>query len=246
MAGFVLIHGGWAGGWVWEKVVPFLEANGHDVVAPDLPGHGDDTTAPDAITLDTYVERVAQLLDAQPEPAVLVGHSSGGVIITQAAEHRSERLQLLVYVCAYLPVEGQSLLDLGQADSDQLILPNLEFAPDGTTVSIKREAIHDALFADCPDSDYESFLARSRPEPLAVAGTPVSVTPRKYGGVPRAFIETQRDRGISIALQRRMHTATPCNPIVTMDTGHMPMYAAPDELAAHLSELATRATTRGA
>jgi pimeloyl-ACP methyl ester carboxylesterase len=238
MATCMLVHGGWAGGWVWERVLPSLEADGHRVVAPDLPGHGEDPTPAAQITLDTYVVRVAEILDALPEPVVLVGHSSGGVIVTQAAEVMPERIRRLVYVSAYLPNDGESLLDLGQTDADQLILPNLEFAPDGVTATVKADAVRDALFADCTDEDYERYLARVKPEPLAVAGTPVKVTPERFGRVPRAYIECLRDRGISIGLQRRMHAALPCADVVSMETGHMPMYAAPETLAAHLVALA--------
>jgi pimeloyl-ACP methyl ester carboxylesterase len=238
MATIVLIHGGWAGGWVWEKIVPPLTANGHHVVASDLPAHGDDRTPASEITLDGYVRRVVEIVDAQSEPVVLVGHSSGGVIITQAAEECPGRIRRLVYVCAYLPVDGQSLLELGQTDPDQLILPNLEFSPDGVTATVKEGAVRQALFADCADADYERYLARVTPEPLAPAATPVKTTPERFGGVPRAYIECKNDRGISIGLQRRMYAATPCQQVVPMDTGHMPMYAAPDELGAHLVALA--------
>jgi pimeloyl-ACP methyl ester carboxylesterase len=238
MATFALIHGGWAGSWVWEEVVPLLTANGHHIVAPDLPAHGDDPTPASEITLDSYVRRVVGILDTQSEPVVLVGHSSGGVIITQAAEERPERIRRLVYACAYLPADGQSLLELGQTDPDQLILPNLEFSPEGVTAMVKEDAVRQALFADCADADYERYLARVKPEPLAPAATPVKTTPERYGNVPRAYIECQKDRGISIGLQRRMHAATPCQEVVSMDTGHMPMYAAPDELGGHLVALA--------
>jgi pimeloyl-ACP methyl ester carboxylesterase len=238
MATFVLIHGGWVGSWVWERIVPLLTADGHHVVASDLPAHGDDPTPASEIALDSYVRRVVEILDAQSEPVVLVGHSSGGVIITQAAEESPGRIRRLVYACAYLPADGQSLLELGQTDADQLILPNLEFSPDGVTATVKEDAVRPALFADCSDGDYERFLARVKPEPLAPAATPVKTTPQRYGGVPRAYIECRNDRGISIGLQRRMHAATPCQEVVSMDTGHMPMYAAPDELGAHLLVLA--------
>ena len=238
MATLVLVHGGWAAGWVWERVLPLLAADGHRVVAPDLPGHGDDAMPAAEIGLDTYVARVAEVVDAQPEPVVLVGHSSGGVIVTQAAEVEPERIRRLVYVSAYLPADGQTLLDLGQTDHDQLVLPNLEFAPDGITVTVKPEAVRDALFSDCSVTDYERYLARVKPEPLVVAGTPVKVTPERFGRVPRAYVECLHDRGISIDLQRRMHAAVPCDEVVSMETGHMPMYAAPEMLATHLVALA--------
>lgn len=74
MTTFVLIHGAWHGGWCWDKVVPLLEQAGHVAVAPDLPSHGADRTPVAEVTLDAYVARVCEILDAQPEPVVLLGH----------------------------------------------------------------------------------------------------------------------------------------------------------------------------
>jgi pimeloyl-ACP methyl ester carboxylesterase len=246
MSTFVLIHGGWAGGWVWEKAVPILESAGHRVLTPDLPGHSDDRTPVREITLERYAERVLAVLDAATEPVVLVGHSSGGVVITQAAERRPERIALLVYLCAYLPDDGQSLFELGRTDAAGMILPNLVVSEDGATATIRSEVVREALFADCAEEDYERFGARVVPEPLAAVATPVQVTPERFGRVPRAYIVCRCDRAISPELQQRMYTAVPCDTVVAMDTSHMPQYAAPETLAAHLSALAGAAPDRRA
>jgi pimeloyl-ACP methyl ester carboxylesterase len=82
MSTFGLVHGGWNGGWCWEKVVPLLEEAGHEVEAQDLPGLGEDRTPIPEVSLQGYADRISQVLDAQPEPVVLVGHSSGGMIIS--------------------------------------------------------------------------------------------------------------------------------------------------------------------
>jgi pimeloyl-ACP methyl ester carboxylesterase len=235
---FLLVHGGWAGGWYWEKVVPFLEKAGRRALSPDLPGHGDDRTPLEGITLQTYVDHVLALVDDQPEPVVLVAHSSGGIVVTQAAERRPRKLAQLVYVCAYLPLNGQSLFDLGSTDSEGLIVPNLVPSPEGTSVTVRPDALQEALFADCTENDYVRAAARFTPEPLPVATTPVHLTPNGFGRVPRAYIACSRDRAMSPELQRRMSTAATCEPVIWMDTGHSPQYAAPENLAAHLVRLA--------
>jgi pimeloyl-ACP methyl ester carboxylesterase len=78
---FVLIHGGCHGAWCWYKIIPRLEQLGHRVIAPDLPSHGRDKTPVSTVTLQSYVDAVCAILDAQREPVVLVGHSMGGGII---------------------------------------------------------------------------------------------------------------------------------------------------------------------
>lgn len=234
MSTFVLVHGGWAGGWYWEKVAPLLEAAGHRVLAPDLPGHGTDATPVEDISLGSYVERVVEVLDAAAEPVTLVGHSSGGVIVAQATERRPEAVDRAIYLCAFLPRDGESIFDLGGTDRDGLIFPNLMVADDGTTATIKGDVIREALFADCSEKDYRGAVTRFRPEPLGPATTPVTLTAGNFGRVPRVYVECRRDRAISPEQQRRMWTATPCAQVVSLDTGHSPQYASPGALAARL------------
>ena len=234
MSTFVLVHGGWAGGWYWEKVVPLLEGAGHRVLTPDLPGHGADPTPVPQISLDSYVHRVVDALDTVAEPVTLVGHSSGGVVVAQATELRPEQVGCAVYLCAYLPRDGQSVLDVGGSDGQGLVVPNLVLSDDGTTVTIREDVVREALFADCSEEDYRRAIARFRPEPLAPATAPVTLTAANFGRVPRVYVECRRDRAISPELQRRMYEATPCAEVVSLDTGHSPQYCAPATVANRL------------
>ena len=84
MARIVLVHGAFGGAWSWEPVIPGLEEAGHTVQALDLPGSGEDQTPVADVTLHAYADRVCEALASGP-PAVLVGHSMGGVVVTQAA-----------------------------------------------------------------------------------------------------------------------------------------------------------------
>jgi pimeloyl-ACP methyl ester carboxylesterase len=122
MARLVLVHGAFSGAWCWEPVLPGLRAAGHTVETLDLPGSGADQTPASKVTLDRYAERVCDVLAAGP-PAVLVGHSMGGMAITHAAARMPEQITALIYVCAFLPVDGESLLELThrpQAAGDQI------------------------------------------------------------------------------------------------------------------------------
>jgi pimeloyl-ACP methyl ester carboxylesterase len=241
MATFVLVHGSWFGSWCWEKVVPLLEQQGHRVAAPDLPGYGQDQTPPREITLQHFADRVCRVLDAQAEPVVLVGHSRGGVVITQAAEYRPDKIQTLVYVCAFLPRNGESLLQLAQQDRETLIFPHLTFAEDRGYVAIKDEgsgAIKEVFCGQCSDLDLARATPRLVPDPLAPVVTPVHTTEANFGRIQRVYIECLRDRAIGPGLQRQMYTAVPCHQVISMDTDHSPFLSAPEELAAHLISVA--------
>jgi pimeloyl-ACP methyl ester carboxylesterase len=116
MSTYLLIHGAWHGGWCWNKVLSLLEARGHNVLAPDLPGHGHDTTPTATETLKSYTDRICEIASAQTEPAILAGHSMGGVAITQAGENCPKHIGALVYL--RIPAAQQRHVDdLGVARS---------------------------------------------------------------------------------------------------------------------------------
>ena len=118
MATFVLVHPAWFGGWCWKKVTPLLRARGHDVFTPTLSGLGDRAhLARPEVGLATHVEDVANVLMYEDlSGVVLVGNSSGGMVITGVADRAPERIGRLVYLDAFVPEDGQCLLDLVPPD----------------------------------------------------------------------------------------------------------------------------------
>src|SRR3990172_12780518 len=89
MSTYIFVHGAWHGGWCWYKVVPLLERAGHRVLAPDLPSLGKDKTPVSEVSLALWAEHLCRLLEAEREPAVLVGHSRGGIVISEAGGGRA-------------------------------------------------------------------------------------------------------------------------------------------------------------
>jgi pimeloyl-ACP methyl ester carboxylesterase len=238
MGTFVLVHGGWSGGWCWEKVVPLLEQAGHEAHAPDLPGSGDDPTPIHEVSLQGYADRITGVLDAQPGPVVLVGHSSGGTAISQAAERRPDKVKLLVYLAAFLLRDGETLFGVAENETGSLVLPNLVMSEDGASATIREDIVVEALLHDCSQEDAERAKARFAPQALAPFATPLDLTEGNFGRVPRAYIETLQDRAISPSFQEYMYWRLPCREVLSMDTSHSPFFAAPEELAGHLESLA--------
>ena len=239
MSTYVLIHGAWHGAWCWERVVPLLARAGHRVLAPDLPGHGRDRTPVRDVTLQAYADRVCRVLDEAAEPVVLVGHSMGGTVITEAAERRPADVGTLVYVAAFLLRESETLIQIASADREALVLPNLVVSEDQASATVRPEAIRDAFYGDCAPEDAARAQSLLVPQALAPFQTPVRMTPARWGRIPRVYIECLRDRAISPSVQRKMYTALPCRKVIAMDTDHSPFYSAPRELADHLLALAS-------
>ncbi|MBO1113301.1 alpha/beta fold hydrolase [Bordetella petrii] len=110
MARFVLVPGGWHGGWAFDAVGQALSGQGHEVQALTLPGLGDEP-APGA-NLERHIDEVVQAIRAGDTPAVLVGHSYGGMVVTGAADREASRVKAIVYADAYVPDDGASVWSL--------------------------------------------------------------------------------------------------------------------------------------
>jgi pimeloyl-ACP methyl ester carboxylesterase len=233
MSVYVLIHGAWHGAFCWHKVVPLLERAGHVVKAPDLPGHGADPTPRRNVTLKAYVDRVSEILDGCAEPAILVGHSMGGVVITQAGEARPDKIAALVYLAAFLPRNGQSLGDIAGRDSESHVPSGLVVSPDGAEAAFREDAQRAAFYADCSDEDAAHARARLGPQPLEPFAAPVTISEERYGKLPRFYIHCREDRALTIGLQRALVEAVPCRTF-TLATSHSPFYSDPEGLARHL------------
>lgn len=238
MSTYVLVHGAYHGGWCYEKIVPLLEAAGHTAIAVDLPGHGDNRVPMEKVTLDAYVDHVCSVVEAQDVPVILVGHSLGGMTITQVSERLPDRIAWVVYLTAMMPKNGQNRGDLAEYEGPEDMASKRIISDDGLSATMSRDIIPPTFYAECPPDDVERAIERLVPQALEPLQSRARTTPERFGTVRRAYIECLRDRAIPIAMQRAMVAAQPCEKVFTIDSDHSPFYSAPGELAAHLLELA--------
>lgn len=234
---FVLIPGAWHGAWCWERVAPLLERRGCTVLAPDLPGLGD--ASAESATLETWARFVADLAASQSGKVILVGHSRGGAIISQAAEYVPERLAALVYVSGMLLADGESVLgfgaDMGMSTAlAAAILP----AADGKSLSVKTELLSSAFYNTTAQPWIDRAASLVREEPTAPNAVPLHLTHERFGRVPRYYVESLRDAILPLAMQRSMVERIPCRRVISLDTDHSPFYSAPEELASALLSIA--------
>ena len=235
MARFVLVHGAFHGAWCWDPLVAELEAKGHEVIAVDLPGHGDDPTPDEDVTLAGASAALCAVL-RNGRPAILVSHSMGGVVCTQAASDCPEHVERLVYVTAYIPTSGERLADLAkfpENEGDQVV-PNMIVERPVATFPPEKAA--DVFYPLCTDEQAQAAAARLCPSPLSLFGTPLSLN-----GVqppPAAFVTCEQDRAVPIALQRMMLERRGCTDVLELDTDHSPFMSKTAELAAFLDSLA--------
>ncbi|WP_343081594.1 alpha/beta fold hydrolase [Ostreiculturibacter nitratireducens] len=235
MARFLLVHGSCHGAWCWRDVVPILERAGHEARAIDLPGHGDDTTPAAEVTLDLYARAILAAID---EPVVLVGHSMAGYPITLAAQMAPEKIDRLVYLCAYVPKPGLSLADMRRAGPRQPLLPAIETAPDGVTFRFRPDMVGEKLYHDCPEGTVDFANAHLCPQPITPQATPIAELDR-WNGVRKHYILCEDDQAIPPEYQAKMTQDWPEGTVTRLPTSHSPFFAAPAKLAERLMEIAT-------
>ena len=233
---FILIPGGWHSAACWQRVVPLLEAQGYCVITPELLGMGSDPTPPGNVKLVSWVDQIADLLREQEQAVILVGHSRGGLIISEVAERVPEKVKLLVYLAAFLLQSGETLLSTVPKEGGK---PFFTTNPDGTA-SIVPDQLVPVLYSGTPSEWAERAASLMSPEPISTFVTPVQLTDDRYGRVARAYIECKQDQALSLARQRSMQERLPCKYVITMDTDHSPFFSAPSELAANLIDLASK------
>ena len=246
MARFLLIHGAMGGAWCWDRVLPGLRAAGHEAVAIDLPGQGADRTPLPEITLPRYADAVSSALSELEGPVLLAGHSMGGMVITQAAAQHPEKLAGLVYVAAFLPQPGQSLIDithLPEAAGDS-VQANLVVEGNPPVATMPPEAAPEALYHCCTEEQVAWALPQRGRQPVIPFTQPFTVEgdSAAFDALPRAYVTCLQDRAIRPAAQRLMYTRAGCDPVIEIDTDHSPWLSRTDELVAALDAVAQALT----
>lgn len=234
---FVLVHGAFQDASAWALVTPELEAEGHTVIAVNLPGRGEDMTPAGELTLDAYRDAVAAVIAQQDGPVILVGHSFGGMVISAVAEAIPNKIAGLVYVAAYLPQSGDSVLSIAASE------PGAEqggfiVSDDQTLVSVPSEAFPLVFCGDCTPDQAVAVAASQISEPfMPLAGT-VTLTDANFGAIDKTYVLTAFDAAVSPTLQIMMLANTPVAHVYALQTGHVPYITAPEALATLLLQAA--------
>jgi pimeloyl-ACP methyl ester carboxylesterase len=232
-ATIVLVHGAWSDATAWQAVVPLLKAQGHEVIAVNLPGHGTDTTSFANISLQSYVDVVKHVIGDRKN-VVLVGHSMAGLVISQVAEEIPGQIKELVYLAAYLPKNGESLLSLAKQDAGSHVSKYLQIDQTTGSANIAKDGIIDVFAADAPAQINDFIINSVKAEPLAPLATPVTLTTEKFGSVKKVYIHTVDDHAVSLPLQETMVKNNPVSKEYSLPSSHTPFISMPGKLAAIL------------
>lgn len=239
MARFLLIHGSCHGAWCWEATIAELRARGHDATAIDLPGHGTDKTPPEEVTLDDYARAICAAIN---DPVLLVGHSMAGYAIAAAAERCPDKVAGLIYLAAYVPMAGKSLVDMRRMAPTQPLLEAIRVSPDRLTWSADPDMAVDKFYADVPPDLARATIARLTPEPIVPQETPL--WPDHAETLPRDYIRCAEDFAVPTAFQHIMTEGWPEGTVHDLPGSHSPFLSRPSDLAATLDRIAARRPTQ--
>jgi len=236
MVTFVLVHGAWHGSWCWEKLSAHLVARGHRAVAPDLPGHGAHV-ATEPVSLSTYCRHICAILEELQENVVLVGHSMGGSVISQVAEEFPHLISKLIYVCAFLPRNGESIMDLIREIDEGL--PAGVTAIDAATNHLKicDGADLDVFYGQCSMADKQQAHGLLCPQPVRPLADAVILSPGNFGRLSKAYILCQNDNLLPPMLQRFMAARAEAD-LHYLASDHSPFLSMPEALADRLHAIA--------
>ena len=239
MKTFILIHGSWHSAWNWHKIIPILERKGHKVIAPDLPGMGKDKTPIKEVKMKSTVDMICQLIDRIEGNVILVGHSKNGIMISQAAEYRPDKIEKLIYLAAYLIPDGKTQAEYSAQDTQGVLKPYVTRYEESNSHTLQSEIYKEGLYHDCEDSITELAKLLLSHEPVESGITPLQLTDKNFGSVPRFYIECSEDRAVTPFIQRKMYTETPCEKVYSLPTSHSPFFSRAEELSDIFCEIAT-------
>ncbi|MHA4739584.1 alpha/beta fold hydrolase [Dyadobacter sp. MSC1_007] len=147
----VVVHGAWSSANDWHITAAELVLTGNRVITVNLPGHGSDETSVSDISLQLYIYEVLKAIGDEKD-ITLVGHSFGGIVVKAVADLIAPQIKKIIYLAAYVPQDGDSLLSIAQTDSESLIGKNLIVDEQAGVVGIVKEAVAEIFMADAPES----------------------------------------------------------------------------------------------
>ena len=235
-ATFVLAHGAWSAGWAWKKMHLLMRALGHNLVTPTYTGIGERSHLAHAgIDLNTQITDILNVLHYEDlRNVILIGHSYGGMVATGVADRAADRIAHLIYLDAFVPRHGDSLLSLSSADNRSRVLEGVRTQGDGWRIPAN------PLPSDTSAEDVAWSMPRRVMQPLKTWEQPIDLT-GAVDTLTRSYIYCNMPGPGDVFRQfaDRARAEASWN-YFEMDASHNPHITVPQELAVLLDGIARR------
>jgi len=232
---FLVAHGAWSAGWAWKKVRPLLRARGHEIFTPTYTGIGERAhLAHKDLDLEAHIRDILAVLEYEDlKDVILVGHSYGGMVATGVADRASERIRHLVYLDAFAPRDGESLLDLQTEETRQRVYEGAKKEGEGWRIPPNPAP------PDTPPADLAWVNSYRRPQPLKTFEQKIRLT-GAVDRLPRTYIYCKVIRPGDVFRQFRDRASKEKGwTVVDIDASHSPNVTAPEALAGILDKIAS-------
>jgi len=234
VATFLIARGAWSAGWAWKKMHPLLRARGHELVTPTYTGIGERAhLAHKDINLETHIADILGVLKFEDlRNVILVGHSYGGMVATGVADRAAERIAHLVYLDAFAPRDGQSLLELQTEENRQRVRDDAKKNRDGWRITPNPAP------PDTSEADLAWVNAHRVKQPLQTFEQKLKLT-GAVDRLPRTYIYCTNSRPGDVFRQFRDRASTEKGwQCIDIDASHSPNVTAPEALATILDGIA--------
>ena len=235
MACFVLVHGGFFGGWCWAKVAPKLRSKGHEVYTPTLTGYGERSHLLNSeIGLNTHVDDITNvILFEELNDVILLGHSYGGMVTGSVADRIPDRIRHLIYLDAFIPIHGKSMSDIQLNKSRNMFKEKVDdkgqgwmlkpLSPDSDTLGVTDK------------NDISWLKSKLTPLPYRSLIEPAKLTNLKADKIPSTYIYcTKKSVQDSFEIFAQQTKNNPKWRYRELTTGHSAMITEPNGLCEEL------------
>jgi len=236
MSKFLLVHGSGHGAWCFEKLVKELQKKNHIAEAIDLPGHGKNKIPIEDVTLQKYSSEILKSLNG---PTIVLGHSMGGYPISLAAETDPTFIEHLIYLTAFVPEDGKSLVEMRNKIKQYPLTSIIKKTEDGLGFYIPEKYQKDVFYNDCSKHDINSAAKNLCVQAIKPQNTPIRLG-TNFAKVSKSYVSCLDDRTIPIELQKNLSRSIPKENKYEINSGHSPFFSKPAELANILERIALK------
>jgi len=231
---YVLVHGAWHGGWVWRDVAPALRKMGHTVTTPTLTGVGErkHLIAP-GVGLDTHAEDIVVHIEMEDlRDIVLVGWSSGGMVVSDVLARMQDRIASMVYFDAFLPERGKPQVDYVEPAAVGALQGFLEKEePVPPIIPMAAFGVHD-------EATLEFVTPRVTPHPFRAFAQPSSALAERPSMIPHTYVRCTEFNNPSFDAFLTKAEAEPIFDTAIIESGHLAMLTAPERSVEVLANVA--------
>lgn len=239
---FVLVHGALFTEEGWAPLKAELEAKGEIVKTLNLPGRAGDGLDPRTIDIHVAAAKVCEVLSTVYGPKILVGHSQGGAVITQAFNDCGEEVKGLIFIAAVAPVDGETAFQGLDPSRDTNFNLCIELDADAGLFRLNRNGpLESSFFQDLRAVNpqlADQALASMVSEPIGIGTTKLTVDMDRYAKVAKFYVEATQDQVVSIETQRNFQAKVAFDKVYSLAASHSPMLSEPAATAAALRDAA--------